>query len=64
MASTGIQADNQVIITTSETSTAAGNLDASAALHLYGNNYSVWNVNIKNTYGAGSQVCHRLSTSS
>ena len=54
--STGIQADNQVTITTSETSTAAGNLDASSALHLYDNNYSVWNINIKNTYGPGSQV--------
>ncbi|KAE9364128.1 carbohydrate esterase family 8 protein [Stipitochalara longipes BDJ] len=53
-ANTGVQADNQVTITTSETSSAAGNLDASSALHLYGNNYSVWNINIKNTYGAGA----------
>ncbi|CZR68517.1 related to pectinesterase precursor [Phialocephala subalpina] len=53
---TGIQADNQVTITTSETSSAAGNLDASSALHLYGNNYSVWNINIENTYGAGAQA--------
>jgi hypothetical protein len=55
--STGIQADNQVTVTTSENSSAAGNLDASSALHLYGDNYSVWNINIKNTYGAGAQVC-------
>jgi hypothetical protein len=45
-----------VTITTDETSSEAGDLDASSALHLYGNNYSVWNVNIENTYGAGSQV--------
>ncbi|PMD44821.1 carbohydrate esterase family 8 protein [Hyaloscypha variabilis F] len=53
---TGIQGDNEVTITTDETSTEAGDLDASSALHLYGNNYTVWNVNIENTYGAGSQA--------
>lgn len=54
--STGIQADNQVTITTDITSSAAGSLDASSALHLYANSISVWNVNIKNTYGPGAQA--------
>lgn len=53
---TGYHSDNTVTITTDITSSAAGTLDASAALHLYGNNYSVYNINVQNTYGAGAQA--------
>jgi hypothetical protein len=52
--------DNTVTLTYNETSTQAGNLDASSTLHLYGNNYTVYNLNIVNSYGAGTQVSLNL----
>lgn len=38
------------------TSTAAGNLDGSSVLNVVSANFRAYNLNFKNTYGAGSQA--------
>ncbi|ROV90134.1 hypothetical protein VPNG_09806 [Cytospora leucostoma] len=47
---------NVVNIEWSKTSSAAGSLDASAALNVVSDNFNLYNINVKNTYGSGSQA--------
>ncbi|KAK7739654.1 hypothetical protein SLS53_005621 [Cytospora paraplurivora] len=47
---------NVVNIEWSKTSSAAGSLDASAALNVVSDNFKLYNINVKNTYGSGSQA--------
>lgn len=47
---------NQVNIVHSLDATAAGSNDASGTLRIHKDNFSMYNVNVKNTYGKGSQA--------
>jgi pectinesterase len=55
-ASTGYQKDNVVTFQRSMTSTAAGNLDGSSTANIVSANFKAYNINFKNTYGAGTQA--------
>lgn len=48
--------NNGVTFTHSVTSTAAGTLDASSTLQVKGTNVKIYNINVVNSYGAGSQA--------
>lgn len=54
--STGYQKYNVVSIERSLTSTAAGSLDASSTANVVSANFKAYNINWKNTYGAGTQA--------
>lgn len=54
--STGYQKYNVVNIQRSMTSTAAGNLDGSSTANIVSANFKAYNINFKNTYGAGTQA--------
>lgn len=47
---------NQVIITAGESASSAGSDDASGTLRLHANNIALYNIDIKNTFGPGSQA--------
>lgn len=47
---------NQVIITESVTATEAGSNDASGTLRIHKNDFAMYNVNVKNSYGKGTQA--------
>ncbi|KUI60218.1 putative pectinesterase A [Cytospora mali] len=53
---TGTYKENVVTIEWSKTSSAAGSLDASGALNVVSDNFNMYNINVKNTYGSGSQA--------
>ncbi|KAH8736581.1 carbohydrate esterase family 8 protein [Ilyonectria robusta] len=48
--------NNAVTITHSYSSPAAGNLDASSTVNVRSSNFNMYNINVKNTYGAGAQA--------
>ncbi|ROV91875.1 hypothetical protein VMCG_09179 [Cytospora schulzeri] len=52
----GTYKDNVVNIQWSKTSSAAGSLDQSGALNVVSDNFKLYNINVKNTYGSGSQA--------
>lgn len=54
--STGSYADNVVTFQRNMTSTAAGNLDGSSVMNVVSANFRAYNLNFKNTYGAGTQA--------
>ncbi|KAJ6487690.1 pectin lyase fold/virulence factor [Mycena sanguinolenta] len=47
---------NQAIITAGVSAAAAGSDDASGTLRIHKDNFSMYNVNVKNTFGPGSQA--------
>ncbi|KAF8162526.1 pectinesterase [Mycena galopus ATCC 62051] len=47
---------NQAILTGSDPASTAGSDDASGTLRIHKNNFSMYNVNVKNTFGPGSQA--------
>jgi hypothetical protein len=49
--------NNQVTISSSQSSSAAGTLDASSAVQFVNAGLKVYNINFANTYGVGAQVC-------
>ncbi|KFZ14365.1 hypothetical protein V502_06107 [Pseudogymnoascus sp. VKM F-4520 (FW-2644)] len=55
-ADTGTYKSNVVNFQRSMTSTEAGNLDASSVANIVSANFKAYNINFKNTYGAGSQA--------
>jgi hypothetical protein len=54
---------NTVNIQHNESSAEAGDLDDSSALNIVSNNFKMYNVNVKNTYGKGAQACEDQETS-
>lgn len=60
--STGSYKSNVADIEWVKTSSAAGSLDASAALTVVSDNFKLYNINVKNTYGSG-QAIGRLEAS-
>ncbi|KAF2763412.1 pectinesterase [Pseudovirgaria hyperparasitica] len=53
---TGTYKSNTVILTYTQTSTAAGSLDASATANIKSANFRAYNINFVNGYGAGTQA--------
>jgi pectinesterase len=47
---------NQVIISAGVSATQAGSDDASGTLRIHKNDFRMYNVNVKNTFGVGSQA--------
>ncbi|KZV72153.1 carbohydrate esterase family 8 protein [Peniophora sp. CONT] len=54
--SAGSQAANQVILTASVDATSAGSDEASGTLRIHTDNVKIYNVNIRNDFGQGSQA--------
>lgn len=54
--STATYADNAVTIQWSMTSTEAGSDSLSAAIQVTSDNFNMYNINVKNTYGSGTQA--------
>ncbi|KAF3763311.1 family 8 carbohydrate esterase [Cryphonectria parasitica EP155] len=52
----GTYAENTVTVQWSMTSTEAGSDSLSAAIQVTSDNFSMYNINVKNTYGAGTQA--------
>ena len=56
MNSTADWKNSQVTIESSQSSSEAGDLDASSAVNFVNSNLKVYNVNFANTYGQSAQV--------